>query len=166
MELSITRVGRGQRAVVDNLFQLYIYDLSEMVPVDVDDRDGRFDAPQLDTMWSDSSHPFLLWVDQKVAGFAQVCRGSRLSGDDSIWDMAQFFVLRRYRRGGVGSEMARRLFAMHPGAWEVRQVAANLPATAFWRAAIAELTGGAWRETVVDDERWRGPVQSFVSSPG
>lgn len=58
---------------------------------------------------------------------------------------------------------ATRLFDAFRGPWEVRQLFRNTAATAFWRAVIGAYTGGGFGEVVVDDERWRGPVQAFDS---
>ena len=88
---------------------------------------------------------------------------SHLSGADDVWDMAEFFVLRRHRRAGVGMRAAHILFETHAGAWEVRQRAANAAATSFWRRAIAAFTAGRFTEELVDDERWKGPVQRLTS---
>jgi predicted acetyltransferase len=50
--------------------------------------------------------------------------------------MAEFLVMPRYRRAGVGRFAAQRLFASLPGPWRVREVAGNEVAVAFWRAVI------------------------------
>jgi predicted acetyltransferase len=50
--------------------------------------------------------------------------------------MAEFFVMCKYRRAGVGSEAARLVFAQLPGEWQVRQEESNAAATIFWRGAI------------------------------
>jgi hypothetical protein len=55
------------------------------------------------------------------------------------------------------------IFATYPGKWEIRQRNANVSATAFWRSAIAAHTDGCFTEELLDDERWRGPVQRFPS---
>jgi predicted acetyltransferase len=77
--------------------------------------------------------------------------------------MAEFFVMRRYHRRGVGTAVANRLFALHRGAWEVRERSGNHDAIAFWRRVIGDYTRDNFREAVLDDERWRGPVQNFES---
>jgi hypothetical protein len=46
----------------------------------------------------------------------------------------------------------------------VREKTENLAATAFWRRVIGRYTGGRFEEVVLDDERWRGPVQRLDSS--
>jgi predicted acetyltransferase len=50
--------------------------------------------------------------------------------------MAEFFVLRKYRRQGLGRDAAQTIFRRLPGPWTVRQQLTNPAATAFWRRAI------------------------------
>ena len=51
--------------------------------------------------------------------------GSRSVRVGSPHDMAEFFVMRKYRRHGIGIVAARELFARFPGDWQVRQLTAN-----------------------------------------
>jgi predicted acetyltransferase len=161
MQIELSPATIDEAAIVANLFHYYVYDFSEFGDLDVG-ADGRFVVPPLDAWWSDAwRHPYLVRVDGRVAGFALVQQRSRLTGDERTWDVAEFFVMRKYRRRGVGTAAATRLFDSHRGQWEVRERASNLAAIAFWRGVIAAYTNGTFRETLVDDERWRGPVQSF-----
>jgi predicted acetyltransferase len=75
-------------------------------------------------------------------------------------DVDEFFVLRKYRRQGIASKCATRAFDLFPRRWEVRQVVKNVAAIAFWRKTIASYTHGRFVEIMIDDERWRGPVQT------
>jgi predicted acetyltransferase len=153
-----------ERPVLEALLQLYAYDFSEVLGIDVDG-DGRFRVPSLDPYWTDPRcHPFVIRVAGQLAGFALVQERSRLTGDEAVRDMAEMFVMRRYRRHGVGERAASHLFERFGGRWEVRQKAENQAATAFWRRVIDRYTGGRFEEELVDDARWRGPVQRFVVS--
>ena len=164
MTVRVEPVSPEMRSTLEALFQLYVYDFSEMVGEDVDD-DGRFPTPVLDPVWTDDRYlPCLLRAGDRLAGLAIVHRGSKLSGDAAVWDMAQFFVMRKYRRQGVGARAARLLFEAHPGPWEVRQISANTAANAFWRRVVGDYAGPAgWFETVLDGDR--GTVQRFASPP-
>ena len=145
--------------VLAALFELYAYDLSDALALDVGD-DGHYPVPPFDAYFSDPRcHAFLVRVEGRLAGFALVRERSRLTGDERVRDVAEFFVMRRYRRHGVGEQVARGLFRRFPGPWEVRQKFANVAATAFWRRIIGRYA--AFSELTVDDERWRGPVQCF-----
>ncbi len=155
--------GNAQRALLENLLQLYAYDFSEVLGTPVGDA-GRFAVPSLEPYFAeDGRHPFLLRVDGHPAGFALVTGRSRLTGDEGTRDVTEFFVMRAYRRRGVGKQAAFELFDRFPGRWEVRQRASNTAATAFWRRVITAYTGGRFTETSLDDDRWRGPVQTFDS---
>jgi len=134
------------KPIVAQLLELYAHDFSEFAKADVDET-GRFGYRWLDNYWTETErHPFLIRVDGRLAGVVLVRAGRP-------HDMAEFFVMRKYRRAGVGRDAARAVFAMFPGEWQVRQQASNPAATAFWRTAIPV----AFREDVNDE----GPVQHF-----
>jgi predicted acetyltransferase len=161
MLASLVPATSGDATLLRNLLQLYCYDFAEFVGGEVG-ADGLFHVPSLDAYWQDAwRHPFVIRVGENVAGFALVHQKSRITGDESTWDMAEFFVMRQHRRRGVGAEMAKALFDRYPGRWEVRERRENERAITFWRSVIAAYTGGRFEETVYDDDRWKGPVQSF-----
>jgi predicted acetyltransferase len=147
MTVELVRASAGDKAVLRRLLQLYHYDFSEWNGDDVDEH-GEFGHLYLDHYWTDAdSHPLLIRHAGRWVGFALV----RTAG---VNDMSEFFVMRKYRRAGVGREAARRLFAMFPGAWQVRQLHGNDAATAFWRAVVP----GGYEETAIDG----GLVQRFT----
>ena len=140
--------------------ELYLYDFTEFDPADVDE-DGLYGYYHLPHYWSEPGRqPFLIQVDGHWAGFVLVSQHSLL-GQPGVHTIAEFFVMRKYRRMGVGETAARLAFARFPGNWEVAEIAANLPAQAFWRQVISRLTGGSYTEVELDTEVWQGPLQKF-----
>jgi predicted acetyltransferase len=93
-----------------------------------------------------------------------LCGYTVLPENEASMSIAEFFVMRCYRRRGVGKEAARLAFALHRGRWEVRETKHNYPAQRFWRALINEYMSGAYHEKVLDNDKWRGPIQSFDNS--
>jgi predicted acetyltransferase len=161
--ISLDPASAAERPVLENLFQLYAYDWSELGWMELGP-DGRFADPSLDGYWRDPDrHPFLIRVDGRLAGFALVAGTSRLTGAAGVFDMAEFFVLRKYRRQGVGFAAASAAFDRFTGRWEIRQRDENVAATAFWRRVVARYTDGRYREIRCDDADWVGPVQTFTS---
>jgi predicted acetyltransferase len=159
--VQVVEAGPEEQERLGALFELYVYDFSEQLGLDVQE-DGRFLVPPLATYWSDPlRHPFLIMVGDKIAGFALVQERSHLTGNEGVRDMAEFFVLRKYRRLGVGERAATWLFIQFRGAWEVRERLENPGATAFWRRVIGRYTSGRYEDVVWDNVTWRGPVQSF-----
>jgi predicted acetyltransferase len=166
MDIALVEAPAGMAPLLGRLMQLYAYDFSEILPLDVDDAGCFPGGTSLATCWREPwRHPYVIRADPSsrgpIVGFAILDERSRLNGDPDVVDVAEFFVLRRYRRRGVGGAAATAAFRLFRRRWEVRQIAANSAATAFWRRTIADFTGGRYAETFVDDSRWRGHVQRF-----
>lgn len=161
MQAELVPVDVSRAPVLERLMQLYCYDFSESLGLDVDD-EGLFAAPDVRRFVGvPGRHPFLVRAGGRIAGFAIVAEASRFGNLDAPRDVAEFFILRKHRGAGLGRAVAETLFSRFRGRWEVRQVAKNTAATAFWRRVIGRYTAGAFEETLSDDERWRGPVQRF-----
>jgi predicted acetyltransferase len=98
-----------------------------------------------------------------LAGLVLAKRGSQVSGDLTVWDMAEFFVLRGYRRRGIGTQVAHEVWRRFPGPWEVRVMELNVSAHHFWEGAISKFTGEGIRPVFLEKggERWK--LYSFNS---
>jgi predicted acetyltransferase len=141
-----------------NVLQLYQYDFSEIEPVAID-HDGRFH--QLDELEFDQG--YFITVDGAIAGFALVKRQTRQDNGENVWWMSEFFVMRRYRRFGVGAHAARHVLHRHSGVWEVTETPNNVAALAFWRNVLAPY---GYEEVTFDDPTWgRRVLQRFTIRP-
>lgn len=149
-----------------NLLELYVHDLSEVFPIELK-ADGRFGYDKLPLYWSEPERrfPFLIKYGARIAGFVLVTRGSPASDDPEVFDIAEFFVLRRYRRSGVGRRAAFLVWDRLPGRWTVRVSEGNIGALPFWEGVIAEYTKGVATEfeRPGSPNAWR--VFAFASSP-
>lgn len=161
LEVSLVPGTAADQRTLANLMQLYTYEFSDLLDLDVAE-DGLFAQRDVSGFFREPVRRVLfLRAGGKLAGFVIVDHRSRLSDEQGVVDMAEFFVLRRYRGQGIGARAAVLAFAAFRGKWEVRQVASNSAATAFWRKVIGRYTGGQYTERFLDDARWRGPVQFF-----
>ncbi len=84
---------------------------------------------------------------------------------NEFW-IGQFFVLKKYRRLGVGRQAARFIFDQHPGKWEVGQMPLNEAAHRFRLRTMSEYTGSTFVEHELHDERWDGYRQCFDGTQG
>src|SRR5918997_4477549 len=145
---TLTDVTPAERPLLARLAQLYLYDFSAFDNAQVDET-GRFtdlDA-DLDAYGTDPArHALLVRVGGKAAGFALVDELSQRPNGNDRHSIAEFFIMRAYRRRGYGAMVAHALFDRFPGPWQVAQIEANQPAQAFWRRVIAAYTHGRYRE--------------------
>ncbi len=171
----VDRASPNERVVCENLLQLYQYDFSEFAG-GVVRPDGRFPYHDdfADRWGRPSFHPFLLRVldeeprdhvtEWRPAGFAFVANATYFAEtpEPDQWLMDDFFVMRKYRRRGVGTMLARHCLDAFAGRWEVGEMQENVTAQTFWRRVIGEYTDGRFEE-LPGAPRWSGPVQRFVT---
>ena len=164
MIIQIREASGEQKPILERLMQLYLYDFSEIDGEDVN-QNGLFDYKYLDSYWNEPGRfPFLIHVNDKIAGFVLVAEYSYLRMQGKCHCIAELFVVRKYRRQGIGKTAASQIFDRFPGRWEVGQITANVAAQGFWRSVIGEYTKGQFTEMALDNEFWQGPIQSFDNS--
>lgn len=143
---------------VRRMLELYQHELSDLWDQDLDEH-GEYGYDLARHEAAQRSFAHVLRVDGRYAGFALVAPAA-VTQNEGFW-MEQFFVLRKYRRRGLGATLARHVFHAHPGAWEVGQVPGNTAARAFWRRVVAAVAEGGFTEVEVTEGWWRGTVQRF-----
>jgi predicted acetyltransferase len=155
-QASVVPAGASDRATVERLVQLYLYDMAADHPFAIRD-DGTYEYDLLDRFWQ---HPYLIRVDDELAGFALVIEGCPITGRTPCWFMAELFVLRTFRRRSVGKGALEALLARHKGDWHIASQTTNPVAGHFWsrslvadrKDSIAQFDGAEWI------------VRSFVSA--
>jgi predicted acetyltransferase len=163
--VSLISLGREHEATFQNLIQLYTHDFSELwagTPRGDVQENGRFTDYPLSGFWERARWSAnLILVGTTTAGFALVNDLSHI-GDDVDANVAEFFVLRKFRRQGVGKSAARTMFNSRPGSWEVAVARRNQAARKFWKSVIESSPESRdVREIETQTERWTGPVFRF-----
>jgi len=163
--VTLERATESDAILLANLLELYVHDLSEVFPVELG-VDGRFGYGSLPLYWSepDTHFGFLFRLNSRIAGFALVTRGSPATSDPQDLDLAEFFVLRSYRRSGIGRIAASLLFDRLPGHWVVRVSEGNSAAVPFWEDTISRYTHGAASKRMRPGKQHLFHVHSFRSA--
>ncbi|MDF1678034.1 MAG: GNAT family N-acetyltransferase [Legionellaceae bacterium] len=139
MQLEIIRATIEQQPLLANLFELYAYDFTEFCDFDIGD-DGFYGYPYLPLYWTETTRfPYLIYVDKKIAGFILIQKGSPISDNKTVWDISEFFIMKKYKRLGIGTEAAIKVWKKHKGPWQVRVLSGNKKACLFWPHAIKKL---------------------------
>jgi predicted acetyltransferase len=133
-DLSISKIGPESDVVLRNLLEFYVHDMTEWFDIDTK-ADGSY-SYDTSVIWKNGCDAYLAKVGESIAGFAIVGSAAEWLGDPGAYDVREFFVLRKFRRSGVGQSMATLLWNERPGEWLVRVLELNAPAVLFWRTAI------------------------------
>lgn len=164
-QVQLERCNRSHQPTLEALFQLYTHDFSEQwagTERGELQEDGRFEPyPWLESYWTDHRREaFLIRSDGVLAGFV-LLNDHAHSGLPLDHAVAEFFVVRKHRRGGVGRAAARAAISQRPGQWELAVARQNPGALAFWRGVADELASGGVQVLDTQDG-WNGAILRFV----
>jgi predicted acetyltransferase len=154
-DLSVSKIGPESQAALQNLFEHYLHDMAEWFEVDTKPAGGH--AYDTSSIWENGCDAYLAKLGDSPVGFAVVGSAVEWLGDIGAHDVHEFFVIRGFRRSGVGQRMAAVLWDERPGNWLVRVLEANAPAVHFWRSAISTHSRGSYEEEgrIVNGRSWR-----------
>jgi predicted acetyltransferase len=156
--LSLDAATAADAGLLGNLLELYSHELSDVFSSVVLGPDGVSATRSCLYIGPNrrDDFAFLIRVDGQVAGFVLATRGSS-AADPQVLDVAEFFVLRRYRRQGFGQVAARHLWCRLPGSWTVRIAEGNRIALAFWANVLAAVIPGEVNEStrMIGSISWR-----------
>lgn len=133
MKIVLERAGRESR---DTLFRLLQYSLFEESLTDQNEmnNDALFDYPWFEAYFTEPEREAYLireYETEKLLGFAMVRKN-----EDKRYSIAEFLVVPKYRRKGVGMQAAQACFALHEGPWEVKPAYGSESARLFWQRVI------------------------------
>ncbi len=138
-EVQLTRVTEKTRQTLWNLLQ---YSLFEESATDGNQilADGTFEYKYFDNYFTDDDREAYLIKSKtgELMGFVMI--NQYLQKVKTGHSIAEFLVLPRFRRKGVGGEVAKQCFAMYPGNWEVSPSDGSESAYKFWKMVIDDVT--------------------------
>lgn len=167
MKVTLSIVHYEDKPILSNLIQLYRYDSSEFEG-HVLSPHGQYSYKYLDHQWTeDYRRPFIVKVNGEIAGFVLTILDvpkdvTKLSTATQTNVISDLFIMRKFRRKGIGQQVAISIFEQFKGIWEVRQTMKNKPAHAFWKKVITDYKKShSYRKEILDNEQWHGPVIVF-----
>jgi len=163
MNIEIIKATLDQKPILANLLELYSYDFTKFCNFNIGD-DGFYGYKYLSLYWTDSNRwPYLIYCDNKISGFVLVKKCSPGSDDTTVWDIAEFFIMRKYKRQGLGTAVATQIWQQFKGAWQVRVLLENKIAYQFWLQTIKKFISAEPTQTkqTINGNQWT--VFSFKS---
>ncbi len=120
---------------LQNMGRFYTYDLSEYEAGWQMPENGLYECIDFKKYWqTDDAFPFLIRYKGELAGFVIV---DKKGSDKNIdFNMAQFYIIRKFQGKGLGKFVAYHCFNTFKGVWEVMVKPHNKGAYQFWKKTI------------------------------
>ncbi|MFD2629650.1 GNAT family N-acetyltransferase [Oceanobacillus kapialis] len=145
--LTLQEVQECQEEVLHNMMQFYIYEFSKYIPSIRLDNNGLYKPFKLDNYWNnDTFHAFFINLDSELIGFVLMNSATESNRNTIL----EFFIMAKHSGNGFGKEIAKKMFTMFPGEWEITQIENNKPARSFWKGLIKELSNDNFKENYKD----------------
>jgi predicted acetyltransferase len=131
--LTIEKVPKSQAGVLQNLYSLYLHDLSAYTPsLDIRE-DGAFHFEELPLFWKvEGLSPYFIKVDGELTGFFLLLEQPALQ-QEADYCINDFFILNKYRGQGIASKTVKDIFSNRKGTYMIIELADNKPAISFWK---------------------------------
>jgi predicted acetyltransferase len=122
-------------SILERLMQLYLYDFAAIDDWPIAD-DGRYGKRRDDQSASGRTRRDVVLRARRTASSpaSVLVRDGAYFAGAGTRDISEFFILRRHRRRGVGTESPSPLVRPLSGKWEVTQLTRNVDAQAFLAA--------------------------------
>ncbi len=144
MNIELKQVTTSEKEILKNMLEKYNYEFSQWDKRDVNQL-GLYGYQYLDCYWTeDKRWAYFILVDGNLAGFIMINDLSEVYDRRSDFQMAEFFVMHKYRRLGVGKKAFFKVLDIHKGKWQLKRHPANLTSVHFWNKVINEYTLGAF----------------------
>jgi predicted acetyltransferase len=161
MTLEVCSHTDQHKLAIWNLFQFYCYDTSPEDGYDVTET-GLYSLSSefFSQYWTQptwSAH--LLRWDGAIAGFALIETSDALPGG---MELADLFVLKRFRRHGIGRRVVQHFMSVRSVPWTVVVFEQAIEAKAFWRSIFQEPLFAPSRQVPDPDGR---DVATYVLEP-
>ncbi|MDM5214406.1 GNAT family N-acetyltransferase [Peribacillus sp. NJ4] len=160
MTVSLNPISNDEKHILQNLYSLYLHDLSEYTDgLDIS-TDGSFEFDSFELIWKEEGvTPYFLKKDKTIVGFLLLLERPFLK-KDCDYSINDIFMLKKYRRKGIAISLLKELFKQKKGSYYIVELAKNIPAVIFWRRVFSALNiEFEEKKKIVDDEECL--VQSF-----
>ena len=148
LNISIVPVNKDEKEILKNLSEKYHYEFSQYNEMDINEL-GLYGYDCLDCYWTEPKlFSYFIIVDGKLAGFAVINDIPTVKMEIDYY-LADFSVMYKYRRLGVGKYAVKYLFDMYKGKWQLIYHPKNETSKHFWQNVVSEYTKGKY-ELITD----------------
>jgi predicted acetyltransferase/GNAT superfamily N-acetyltransferase len=127
--------------IVQDLARFYVYEMSNYCGFISNEwttpENGLYECFDFKRSFiAENRKAFIIRVNGELTGFVL------LRNDNKIFIIDEFFIIAKFQGKGIAFHVAKNIFAMHPGPWELAVIPENIRGLKFWKKTIAKCTDG------------------------
>jgi len=147
--------------IIQNMGRFYVYDMSEYMGWGIEE-DGLYECISFKHYFQkENTFPFLIKYDNELSGFVIIDKVG--SSSEIEFNMAQFFILRKFKHKGIGRHVAHECFNKFRGNWEVMVIPGNEGAYRFWRSTIKNYTKNNFTEYTREVPHFKNDIKNIFN---
>lgn len=128
---------------VQNLARFYLYEMSNYCGFISSDwqtpENGLYQCFDfIKSFTEENRKAFIIRINKELSGFVL------LRNEEQKFIIDEFFIINKFHGKGIAHLVAKEIFAMYPGLWEVIVIPENIKGLKFWQKAISICTKGIY----------------------
>lgn len=133
--MSVVKVELNQKIILKHLMSLFLHDLSEFnEEQEFNQESGLFEFDAFEWFFEkEGLTPYFIKHEDDIIGFILLQSSPYTNPERYDYLINSFFILKKYRRKGLGKQAVQDLFQQCPGRYAIGQLSNNIPAIQFWR---------------------------------
>jgi predicted acetyltransferase len=142
MNIFLERVEILKKNILANLLQLYLHDITSenFSGIEMDEK-GLYPYPIDGYFGNDECIPYFIKLDTEIVGFVLIEKPYLvLEKENDSYCISEMFIMNKYKRKGIGKNVALQLFKKHIGKWEIGTLPNSKEVTLFWENVVSEYT--------------------------
>ncbi|GHU57670.1 hypothetical protein FACS189444_0130 [Spirochaetia bacterium] len=144
MNIKMKKIKVEEKEILRNIMEKYLYEFSQYENTDVN-KLGLYGYNWLDCYWTEKNrYPYFIFVDNVLAGFVLI-NDYQENNIKTDYTMAEFFIMYKYRRFGIGKYIVYNVLNKYKGKWQIMYHPKNIISLKFWNNIVKEYTNGQYR---------------------
>ena len=145
MKLELTHVNEKDKMVLKNLLEIYEKEPNDYEEKDINEKEP-YEYKHLERYFSWKNWlAYFIMADDDYAGFILISPDSIAQDIPTDYSIYEFFVMPKYRRGGVGRFAFNKILDMYKGKWQLQRDPRDKNSVPFWNKVIDEYTNGNFK---------------------
>jgi predicted acetyltransferase len=132
---------------------LFLHDLSEFnEKLELNTTNGLYEFDVFEWFFEkEGLTPFFINKDTMPIGFILLQSGPFSNQEFADYVLNSFFILRKYRRKGLGKVACTKFFEMYPGRYAISQAQSNIPAIKFRESVYESNSVSVYEKEEIED---------------